>query len=96
MHDIIVWVMTSYLCILSSQHNNMQKHWFKVREEEFGLVPVSSSYTKAEQLLKKYNDLVLTAVGNSGSDLKKDLWKLIKEFPYKSRPLAALVSLMWC
>lgn len=64
------------------------QHWFTLRENVLGLVPVAKSYVQAEPVLNKYHELEL----GDNEDAKSDLWDLIKDFPYKSRSLSALVS----
>ncbi|KAL7488085.1 hypothetical protein ACHAW6_013684 [Cyclotella cf. meneghiniana] len=64
------------------------EHWFWLREKELGLVPVAESYVEAELVLQKFHSLDL----HRQEVVKSELWDLIKNFPYKSRSLAALVS----
>jgi hypothetical protein len=52
------------------------------------LVPVAESYVLAEPVLEKFHTLNF----NGKEDAKSDLWDLMKDFSYKSKSLAALVS----
>lgn len=63
------------------------EHWFALREDTLGLVPVAESYALAEPLLEKFHSFDIREEG-----AKSDLWDLIKTFSYKSKSLAALVS----
>ena len=74
-------------------------NWFISREEDMGLVPVTESYEGAQSFLKEYG--VLLVGSNHPSDLvedkmsltdeaQKDLWEVIKTFPYASRARQAL------
>lgn len=62
------------------------QHWFTLREDVLGLVPVGESYVLAEPVLEKFHTLNF----NGNDEAKTDLWTLIKDFSYKSRSLAAL------
>ena len=64
------------------------EHWFSLRENVLGLVPVAESYVLAEPVLEKFYSLDF----NGHEDAKSELWSLIKDFSYKSKSLAALVS----
>ena len=64
------------------------EHWFTLREDTLGLVPVAESYVLAEPLLEKFHTFNFDGV----EEAKSDLWDLIKNFSYQSRSLAALVS----
>mmetsp|Transcript_24210 Transcript_24210/g.57476 ORF Transcript_24210/g.57476 Transcript_24210/m.57476 type:complete len:665 (+) Transcript_24210:54-2048(+) len=74
-------------------------NWFISREEDMGLVPVTESYEGAQSFLKEYG--VLLVGSNHPNDLvedkmaltdeaQKDLWQVIKTFPYASRARQAL------
>ncbi|KAL7554351.1 hypothetical protein ACHAWF_017807, partial [Thalassiosira exigua] len=73
-------------------------NWFQSREE-FQLVPVDESYFKAQNFLKKYGRLL--AGSDEPEDLaedkmpldeesRKDLWEIVKTFPYPTREREAL------
>mmetsp|Transcript_30722 Transcript_30722/g.66428 ORF Transcript_30722/g.66428 Transcript_30722/m.66428 type:complete len:642 (+) Transcript_30722:93-2018(+) len=79
--------------------------WFTSREEDLGLVPLAESYPKASRFLKSFQKLVekttsSTLQGDSESlsssseealeGAMLDLFHMVIDFPYKSRPLAAI------
>lgn len=73
--------------------------WFTSRDGIFQLVPIAESYAKAQTFLKEYGKLL---VGTDNprdlvedkmaldEDAQRDLWEVIKEFPYASRERQAL------
>lgn len=65
----------------------------------FELVPISSSFEKAQQFLKEYGKLLVGSDSpddlvedkmSLDDDAQKDLWDVIKTFPYPSRERQAL------
>ena len=81
--------MAISFCVLSCL---VTQSWFEERESYMGLIPLKGSYLKATKFLKKYNKLLErdTDAYAASPTLKDDLWNLIVDSPYKSRPLAAL------
>ncbi|KAL7442249.1 hypothetical protein ACHAXM_008296 [Skeletonema potamos] len=74
-------------------------NWFTSREGHFQLVPLTSSYTKALEFLKRYGALLVGTDNPEdliedkmmiGDEVQKDLWELIKTHPYVSRERQAL------
>lgn len=75
--------------------------WFMSREADMGLVPLKSSYPDANQFLEDFESLyeeISTMAEDGGKGAHKlaveeamtDLWDIIKQSPYKSRPLSAI------
>ena len=74
-------------------------NWFLSRPHVFGLVPLSENYERAQEFLKRYGnllvgsndleDLVAKKMRLSG-EAQKDLWDIIKNFPYITRERQAL------
>ena len=68
--------------------------WFRSREKKFGPVPHQKNYIFAERFLIRWhkiaNKLTASSVNSSGDEVKKDLWQMIRSWPWKSRSLAAL------
>mmetsp|Transcript_33249 Transcript_33249/g.80436 ORF Transcript_33249/g.80436 Transcript_33249/m.80436 type:complete len:716 (+) Transcript_33249:31-2178(+) len=74
-------------------------NWFLSRTGPFTLVPVSTSYEKAQQFLKQYgrllvgSDKIQDLIEDKMSlddDAQRDLWDVIKTFPYPTRERQAL------
>lgn len=74
-------------------------NWFLSRDGVFQLVPISTSFEKAQAFLKKYGKLLVGS--NNPNDLvedkmalddeaQSDLWEVIKSFPYPTREREAL------
>ncbi|KAL7533531.1 hypothetical protein ACHAXR_008233, partial [Thalassiosira sp. AJA248-18] len=74
-------------------------NWFLTRDGVFQLVPISESFEKAQAFLKEYGKLL---VGSDNPDdliedkmslddeAQRDLWDVIKTFPYPTRERQAL------
>jgi hypothetical protein len=74
-------------------------NWFTSREGHFQLVPLSSSYEKALEFLKRYGKMLVGTDSPDdlvedkmmiGDEVQKDLWEVIKTHPYVSRERQAL------
>lgn len=74
-------------------------HWFMSREGVFQLVPLITDYAKAQQFLMEYGRLLVGSDNPSDliedkmsldDDTQRDLWELIKTFPYINRGRQAL------
>lgn len=73
--------------------------WFLTRDGIFALVPLTNDFEKAQKFLKGYGrllvesdnpkDLVVDKM-SLDDDAQRDLWDLIKTFPYPSRARQAL------
>jgi len=71
------------------------EHWFQSREIQFGLIPMSMNYNFAAQFLKKFSNLHAfrsrwLGTPSNLDEIRSDFWKMIGNFPYNSRSLAAL------
>jgi len=74
-------------------------NWFLSRDGVFELVPVAASFEKAQAFLQEYgkllvgsdnpNDLVEDKMALD-DDAQRDLWEIIKTFPYPTRERQAL------
>jgi len=74
-------------------------NWFLSRDGVFELVPISTSFEKAQAFLKEYgkllvgsdnpNDLVEDKMALD-DEAQRDLWEVIKTFPYPTRERQAL------
>ena len=75
------------------------KDWFLSRDGVFSLVPVTASFEKAQEFLKVYGRLLVGSDNEEDliedkmaldDDAQRDLWELIKTFPYPTRERQAL------
>jgi len=71
------------------------ENWFRSREKKFGPVPHQKNYIFAERFLVRWHRIAnklnaATSSSNSSGDVKKDLWHMIRSWPWNSRSLAAL------
>ncbi len=73
--------------------------WFKSRESYMGLIPLEDSYYVARDFLERFEPFLdrFTTYAEEGGistatmdKAKSDLWDMILQSPYKSRPLSAL------
>ena len=73
--------------------------WFLSRDGVFDLVPVSTSFEKAQAFLKEYGKLLVGTDNEADlvedkmaldDDAQRDLWGVIKSFPYPTRERQAL------
>jgi len=70
-------------------------NWFLTREVDMGLVPILTSYPVANRFMDSFKDLVerITSDDTKKEVLEEaltDLWNVILQSPYKSRPHAAI------
>jgi len=72
------------------------ENWFLTREVDMGLIPILSSYPVANKFMDSFKDLVKRITTETDTDVQlwkealTDLWNIILESPYKSRPHAAI------
>jgi hypothetical protein len=63
--------------------------WFRFRRSDFGLIPLSDDYTRANQLLQRFHTLFMTSESLSDK-LKRSLYDFITTLPFEGRTLNAL------
>ena len=73
--------------------------WFLTRDGVFELVPVADSFEKAQSFLKDYGELLVGSTNPDDlvedkmaldEDARRDLWDVIRTFPYVTRERQAL------
>ena len=68
--------------------------WFTTREDYMGLVPAEKDFEVGEgfveRLSKMFESLMAVRDTINITEVQGDIWNIIINFPYKSRPLAAL------
>lgn len=60
--------------------------WFTGRQDIFGLMPLLEDYPRAEQFAIDFNSIA----GNTSMDFRRDLYKIVTDFPFESRVTNAL------
>jgi hypothetical protein len=60
--------------------------WFQSREDMFGLIPLASDYTKANDLLRRFNNLSVALEHH----IARALYDFIVKLPYEGRTLNAM------
>lgn len=73
-------------------------NWFKTREDYMGLVPEEDDFEVGSEFLESVGELLLFEIEYDDDQdhvrymiqVQTDIWDMIINFPYKSRPLAAL------
>ena len=100
----MVHTPTTHINILFSKSlprlsKSLSKDWFLSRDGVFALVPVTASFEKAQEFLKVYGRLLVGSDNEEDliedkmaldDDAQRDLWELIKTFPYPTRERQAL------
>ncbi|KAL7492322.1 hypothetical protein ACHAWT_001474 [Skeletonema menzelii] len=64
------------------------ENWFVTRENYMGLIPAGEDFEVGEEFVKKVGLLFQSL--SVGNEVQADIWTMIINSPYKSRPLAAL------
>lgn len=74
-------------------------NWFLTRDALFSLVPLGENYERAQLFLKEYGKLLVGSYDATdlveekmklSEEARKDLWNIIKNFPYATRERQAL------
>lgn len=66
-------------------------HWFQGRTDEFGFIPLTDDYAKANELLRRFHHWFPPSESLS-DDIKQSMFEFIKELPINQRILNALPS----
>jgi hypothetical protein len=67
-------------------------NWFLTREDYMGLFPMADSYPIADKFVKRMEKMIesIATIDEINSTVLADVWDMILQSPYKSRPLSAL------
>ena len=85
------------MCLSNNRSPNPD--WFLTRDGIFQLVPIADSFERAQSFLKEYGKLLVGSDNPSDlveekmaldEDARRDLWNIIKTFPYVNRERQAL------